>query len=87
MHASAFSSDMRAFFKVVVIFSLVFLSGIIGRFLAGITAAIAAAYFHTSPQVTTLIVRVLATTFLFGFALLMWVIYSRRRERKSRQGT
>jgi hypothetical protein len=70
---------MKALLKVVLVVSIVYLSGVAGRFLAGVIAAIAAAYFHASPQATVFIVRVLATIFFIGFVLLAWVIYSRQR--------
>jgi hypothetical protein len=72
---------MKTFFKIVLIFLIVYLSGVAGRFIAGVVAAIAAAYFHASPHATTLIVRSLATIFFGGFVLLAWVIYSRNRAR------
>jgi phage shock protein PspC (stress-responsive transcriptional regulator) len=54
-------------------------------FFAGVVGAIAAAYFHASPYATTVIVRVLAMIFFFGFVLSAWAIYSRGLVRKSRR--
>ncbi len=76
---------MRTLIKIVLVLLVLYLCGILGEFFAGVIGAIAAAYFHAGPYATTVIVRVLATVFFFGFVLFAWVIYSRRRARKLRQ--
>jgi hypothetical protein len=86
MHASAFIWYMRTLIKIARVLLVLCLCAISGEFFAGVIGAIAAAYFHAGPYVTTVTVRVLATVFFFGFGLLAWVIYSRRWERKSVRG-
>ncbi len=78
---------MKIFFKVVLVVLILYLWVIAGEFVGGVFGAIAAAYFHASPYATMVIVRLLATFSFGGFALLAWVIYSRRRERKLRRET
>jgi hypothetical protein len=76
---------MKIFFKVVLVLLILYVCAVAGEFFAGVLGAIAAVYFHASPYATTVIVRVLATVFFFCFVLVAWVVYSRRRARKSRR--
>ena len=75
----------KTLFKILVVILVLDLCGVAGAFFGGVLGALAAAYFHVGAYATVLIVRVLTVTFFCGFALWAWVIYSRRRERKSRQ--
>jgi hypothetical protein len=76
---------MKIFFKIVLVVLILYVCAVAGEFFAGVIGAIAAVYLHASPYAITLIVRVLTTVFFCGFVLLAWVIYSRRRVRKSRR--
>jgi hypothetical protein len=76
---------MKIFLKVVLVVLILYVCATAGGFFAGVIGAIAAVYLHASPYTITLIVRVLTTVFFCGFVLLAWVIYSRRRARKSRR--
>jgi len=76
---------MKTFLKVVLVVFVLYFCATVGGFFAGVIGAIVAVYLHASPYAITLTVRVLTTVFFCGFVLLAWVIYSRRRVRKSRR--
>ena len=76
------SRTLKIVFQIVLVLFVLYLCGVAGAFFAGIFGALAATLLHASAFATTLIVRILGAVFFCGFALLAWVIYSRRRARK-----
>ena len=76
---------MKTLFKIALVLLFLFVCATLGEIFGGVIGAVAAAFLHASPYVTMVLVRVFTTLFFFGFLLLAWVIYSRRRESKARR--
>jgi hypothetical protein len=72
---------VKIFLKIVLVLFILWVCTVLASICGGVAGALAAVLLHASPFGITLIVRVLGTLFFFGFVLLAWVIYSRRRSR------
>jgi hypothetical protein len=73
---------VKIFLKIVLVLFILWLCAVVASIFAGVAGVLAAVLLHAGPYAITMIVRVLSTIFFFGFALLAWVIYSRRRARR-----
>jgi hypothetical protein len=73
---------VKILLKVVFVLFILWVCAVVASIFGGVAGALAAVLLHASPYIITLIVRVFSTIFFFGFVLLAWVIYSRRRSRK-----
>ena len=74
---------MKIFFQIVLVLFILWVCAVAASIAGGVAGALAAVLLHAGPVAITLIVRIVGTVFFFGFVLLAWVIYSRRRDRKS----
>ena len=74
---------MKIFFKIVFVLFVLWVCAVAASVVGGVAGALAAVLLHAGPFAITLIVRIFGTISFFGFVLMTWVIYSRRRDRKS----
>jgi hypothetical protein len=73
---------VKKFFKIVVVLFILWFCAVVASIFGGAAGALAAVLLRAGPYTITMIVRTFSTGFFFGFVLLAWVIYSRRRSRK-----
>jgi arginine exporter protein ArgO len=78
---------VKIFFKIVLVLFILWVCAVVASIFAGVAGALVAVLLHAGPFAITMIVRILGTIFFFGFALLAWVIYSRRRARRQARKT